>query len=101
MANFGTFSRHGPDCITEELVAVLSRKTSYEFKPLFLIIHARLRARNKGAGGEEMLRLRVYEKLNGLVGSGMVKKTITETGKVYRGLASLASVLPIVPAPAP
>ena len=57
------FSRRAPDIITEELVAVLSSKASYEFKPLFDILLLNLRERNAASGGEEMLRLRSYEKL--------------------------------------
>ncbi len=58
------------------------------------MVHASLRARNAASGGEEMLRLRAYEKLQTLVSRGMVKKT----GKKYKGLASLANALPTVPA---
>src|SRR5438309_7722541 len=94
----GTFSRRGPDIVTEELAVVLSGNTSFEFKALFEIVHANLRARNSASGGEEMLRLRAYEKLQSLVSRGMVKKTITKAGKEYRALASLASVLPAAPA---
>lgn len=103
MANVfgGSFSRRGPDIVTEELVAVLSSKTSFEFKPLFEIIHENLRARKAVSGGEEMLRLRIYEKLQILVGRGMVKKTITKSVKEYRGLASLGSIAPFVPAIVP
>jgi hypothetical protein len=92
----GNFSRRGPDLITEELATVLSQKISYEFKPLFDIVHGNLRARNLASGGEEMLRLRAYEKLQTLVGRGMVKKTITKGGKHYKGLASLAAALPVI-----
>ena len=74
------FSRRVPDLVTEELVAVLSRRTSFEFKQLFEILHENLRARNAASGGEEMLRLRAYEKLQNLVARGMVKKT----GKKYK-----------------
>ncbi|PYI71530.1 MAG: hypothetical protein DMF08_08275 [Verrucomicrobia bacterium] len=63
------FSRRVPDLVTEELVAVLSRRSSFEFKQLF---------------GEEMLRLRAYEKLQNLVARGAVKKN----GKKYKGLPS-------------
>src|SRR5277367_124948 len=97
----GNSSRRGPDLITEELVAALSGNTSFEFKPLFDIIHGNLRARKKVSGGEEMLRLRAYEKLQSLVSQGMVKKTITKAGKKYRGLASLAQVLIVPPIPTP
>ena len=95
MANsFGSFSRRGPDIVTEELAVVLSRKTSLEFKPLFEILLGNLRERNSAKGGEEMLRLRAYEKLQNLVSRGMVKKTLTKAGKEYRGLASLSTMLP-------
>ena len=90
------FSRRLPDLVTEELVSVLTRKSSFEFKQLFEIVHENLRARNAASGGEEMLRLRAYEKLQNLVARGLVKKT----GKKYRGLASLATLQPAVPAEA-
>src|ERR1039457_1731388 len=78
------FSRRVPDLVTEELVAVLSQRSSFEFKQLFEIVHENLRARNAASGGEEMLRLRAYEKLQNLVQRGMAKKT----GKKYKGVAS-------------
>jgi len=78
------FSRRIPDLVTEELVAVLSRRASFEFKQLFDIVHENLRARNAASGGEEMLRLRAYEKLQNLVARGAVKKN----GKKYKGLPS-------------
>ena len=65
-----SFTRRAPDNLTEELVAVLSSKASFEFKPLFEIILLNLRERNAANGGEELLRLRAYEKLQGLVHSG-------------------------------
>jgi len=96
MQRKSAFSRRLPDLVTEELVAVLSKKSSFEFKQLFDVVHERLRARNAASGGEEMLRLRAYEKLQNLVSRGMVKKT----GKKYKGLASLAKALtPIEPVP--
>jgi hypothetical protein len=73
--------------VTEELAAVLSRKTAYEFKDLFDVVHENLKARNAASGGEEMLRLRAYEKLQNLVGRGMVKITVGKDGKKnYKGL---------------
>lgn len=84
------FSRRVPDLVTEELVAVLSRRASFEFKQLFDIIHENLRARNAASGGEEMLRLRAYEKLQNLVARDAVKKT----AKKYRGIpAALAQAI--------
>ena len=96
MTKKNAFSRRLPDLVTEELVSVLTSKNSYEFKELFDLVHSNLRARNAASGGEEMLRLRAYEKLQTLVSRGMVKKT----GKKYKGLASLANAIPTVP-PAP
>ena len=97
MTKKNAFSRRLPDLVTEELVAVLTSKNSYEFKELFDLVHANLRARNAASGGEEMLRLRAYEKLQTLVSRGMVKKT----GKKYKGLASLANAIPTAPAAVP
>jgi hypothetical protein len=92
------FSRRLPDLVTEELAAVLSSKTTYEFKELFEVVHVNLRNRNAASGGEEMLRLRAYEKLQNLVARGMVKKD----GKKYKGipkqLATLETFPPRVPA---
>jgi hypothetical protein len=97
MQRKSAFSRRLPDLVTEELVTVLLTKgTSFEFKQLFEIVHERLKKRNAASGGEEMLRLRAYEKLQHLVSRNMVKKT----GKKYKGLASLANALtPIEPLP--
>jgi hypothetical protein len=93
----GSISRRGPCIVTEEIAVALSGPLSFEFKPLFEIVHANLRARKSASGGEEMLRLRTYEKLQSLVSQGMVRKTITKAGKKYQGLASLSTLLPRVP----
>jgi len=90
------FSRRVPDLVTEELVAVLSQKSSFEFKQLFDIVYENLRARNAASGGEEMLRLRAYEKLQNLVARGMVRKN----GKKYKGLLSALAAAG-TPTPAP
>jgi hypothetical protein len=88
------FSRRLPDPVTEELVFVLSQKRSYEFRQLFEVVHDNLRRRNAANGGEEMLRLRAYEKLQNLVFHGAVKKN----GKIYTGdsaaLAAMAANAP-------
>ena len=99
MQRKSAFSRRLPDLVTEELVAVLSKKgTSFEFKQLFDVVHDRLKKRNAASGGEEMLRLRAYEKLQHLVSRNMVKKS----GKKYKGLVSLAhAIAPEEPLPAP
>ncbi len=65
-------------------MAILKKNAFSEFKELFDIVHENLRARNAASGGEEMLRLRAYEKLQNLVARGAVKKN----GKKYKGLPS-------------
>jgi len=75
-----------PDNITEELVAVLSSKASFEFKPLFELLLFNLRERNAASGGEEMLRLRAYEKLQSLVNQGAVNRTVNGITKKYKGV---------------
>ena len=89
------FSRRLPDLVTEELAAVLSSKSTYEFKELFEVVHENLKARNAASGGEEMLRLRAYEKLQNLVARGMVKKE----GKKYKGVPKQLATLQTVPPP--
>src|SRR6266576_1218252 len=81
-----SFTRRAPDIITEELVAVLSSKASYEFKPLFDILLLNLRERNAASGGEEMLRLRSYEKLQSLVSQGVVDRKVNGVTKKYKGV---------------
>ena len=88
-----SFSRRMPDNITEELVAVLSSRASFEFKPLFDLLLFNLRERNAASGGEEMLRLRAYEKLQSLVNQGAVTRTVTGITKKYRGVAPRMSSL--------
>jgi hypothetical protein len=88
-----SFTRRAPDNLTEELVAVLSSKASFEFKPLFEIILLNLRERNAANGGEELLRLRAYEKLQGLVSQGAVTRTVIGITKRYKGVAKRMVVL--------
>ena len=82
--------------VAEEIATVLVGKPALEFKPLFTIVFNNLRARKLG-GGEEMLRLRVYEKLQGMVKKGMVDKVVTNGVKEYLGRASLSALLPSTP----
>lgn len=78
-----SFSRRGPDHVALEIATVLLVKRWFEFKELFEVVHRKLKVRKMG-GGEEMLRLRTYEKLQDLVSSGTVEKI----SKRYRGLAT-------------
>ncbi len=80
-----SFARRMADHVADELVNVLSTEEAYEFKALFLKVFDALKRRNAVSGGEEMLRLRCYEKLQGMMRDGFVKKT----GKTYRGLKGL------------
>jgi hypothetical protein len=88
-----SFVRRAPDNLTEELIAVLSSKASFEFKPLFEIVLVNLRERNAASGGEEMLRLRAYERLQGLVNQGAVNRTVTGVTKKYKGVAARLVIL--------
>jgi hypothetical protein len=88
-----SFVRRAPDNLTEELIAVLSSKASFEFKPLFEIVLVNLRERNAASGGEEMLRLRAYERLQGLVSQGAVNRTVTGVTKKYKGVAARLVIL--------
>lgn len=80
-----TFVRRSVDHVTDELVIALEGGETIEFKPLFAKVFEGLKRRNAVSGGEEMLRLRCYEKLLKLSSSGLVQKK----GKTYRGLAGL------------
>ena len=72
---------------------MLSSKASFEFKPLFEIILLNLRERNAINGGEELLRLRAYEKLQSLVHQGAVKRTVIGITKKYKGVPKRMVVL--------
>lgn len=88
------FSRRLPDHVTDELVAALLIPKVYDFNGLFETVYENLKLRNAVSGGEEMLRLRAYEKLQNLVSRGMVEKNV----KQYRGLEKLKDALtPIEP----
>lgn len=77
------FSRRVPDHVTDEIVNVLGDSDKlFGFNDLFEAVYERLKERNAVSGGEEMLRLRAYEKLQNLVTRGMAEKD----GKEYKGL---------------
>jgi hypothetical protein len=79
------FSRRVPDHVTDELVNVLTEGKTLEFNALFGLVYDNLKLKNAVSGGEEMLRLRSYEKLQNLVGRGLCQKV----GKTYKGLKGL------------
>ncbi len=81
------FSRRLPDHVTDEIVNVLgSTDKFFGFNDLFEAVFERLKLRNAVSGGEEMLRLRAYEKLQNLVTRGLVEKA----GKEYKGLPRIS-----------
>lgn len=81
------FSRRMPDHVTDEIVNVLTVDDKFfGFNELFELVFDRLKERNAVSGGEEMLRLRAYEKLQNLVTRGMIEKN----GKEYKGLEKLS-----------
>lgn len=71
--NFFT-TRRLPDILMEELVTTLLEARTFEFKALFLSVYSSLKTKKTGSGGEEMLRLRTYEKLQNLVREGSATK---------------------------
>lgn len=76
------FSRRIPDHVTDEIVTVLTGgKEFLPFNALFESVYDNLKEKNAVSGGEEMLRLRAYEKLQNLVTRGLVEKE----GRRYRG----------------
>lgn len=80
------FSRRVPDHVTDEIVNILSTEEGFlGFNDLFELVFAHLKEKNAVGGGEEMLRLRTYEKLQNLVTRGMIEKN----GKEYKGLSRL------------
>ena len=80
------FSRRLPDHVTDELCVVLAEDKIFGFNDLFERVFENLKLRNAVSGGEEMLRLRAYEKLQNLVTRGLVEKN----GKEYRGLENIS-----------
>jgi len=79
------FLRRSVDHVTDELVIALAGGETIEFKALFSKVFEGLKRKNAVSGGEEMLRLRCYEKLLKLASSGLVQKT----DKTYRALEGL------------
>lgn len=81
------------DVMTEELIGALSGHEKFDFKTLFLLIYPKLKERNAVSGGEEMLRLRAYEKLQQLVQTGNVEKANGQYSGIVAALAVLSKQL--------
>ena len=79
------FSRRLPDHVTDELVNVLGADDKFfGFNDLFELVYERLKERNAVSGGEEMLRLRAYEKLQNHVTRGLVEKSLASESTLPR-----------------
>lgn len=76
----GGRSRRLPDYMTDTICEILEpRKNPIGFNELFEKVFEELQSRNRISGGEEMLRLRAYEKLQNMVTKGQAQKI----GKEY------------------
>ena len=71
------------DFVSEEMGVALLEKSLYDFGGLFEVVHAKLRLRNATGSGKEMLRLRIYEKLQVLVAQGLA--WVKKDSKTYSG----------------
>ena len=88
------FARRMPDHVTDELVKVLVEQTEFiGFNGLFRLVYRNLKERNAVSGGEEMLRLRAYEKLQQLCRSGHAEKEART--RSYRGLPTIKKLADI------
>lgn len=86
--NTSRSSRKAPDLVTNELIAILHEAGMLEFNDIFQKTVTVMKARHMAVGGEEILRLRIYEKLQALVSAGgLVKK-----GREYTAQPKLASL---------
>lgn len=83
-------SRKAPDNLMITLVEALGDNQKYGFNDIFEKTFELLKKRNAVSGGEEMLRLRTYEKLQGLVQKGCVERT----GREYKATKRLQEALP-------
>ncbi len=70
------------DHAADELLAALLKQPAYLFNDLFLVVYESLKARKVANLNQDMLRFRVYERLQTFVAEGLV----TKTGKSYSGL---------------
>jgi hypothetical protein len=82
------YMRQRKDYVADELVRALQAKPTYKFNELFQTVFDALRKRGVSNVGEDMLRLRLYERLQTFVGQGLVKKV----DKEYSGVQSAVSI---------
>ena len=67
-------SRKTPDLVTDELILILHEAGMLEFNDIFQRTVVVMKAKHMSLGGEEILRLRIYEKLQNLVSAGGLMK---------------------------
>ncbi len=80
-------SRRAPDLLTDELMVILHEAAgTLEFNDIFQRTVAVMKEKKMSVGGEEILRLRIYEKLQNLVGIGC----LTKKGREYTVQPKLA-----------
>ena len=79
-------SRKTPDLVTDELILILHEAGMLEFNDIFQRTVVVMKAKHMSLGGEEILRLRIYEKLQNLVSAGGLK------GREYTALPKLISL---------
>ena len=77
----------------EQLIAVLLEGTTLTFEEIFRSVETRLKARNLQRVGEELIRLRTYEKLQALVAEGAVKKDAKTYKATFPALKELETQL--------
>ena len=83
--------RRRKDYASEELVAALLSMPTFTFGEVFQTVNESLKARKVSSVGEDMLRLRVYERLQTFVGQGLVKKAGQEYTTVRSAVQALAA----------
>ena len=67
-------SRKTPDLVADELILILHEAGMLEFNDIFQRTVAVMKEKHMSLGGEEILRLRIYEKLQNLVSAGGLMK---------------------------
>ena len=72
-------SRKTPDLVTDELILILHEAGMLEFNDIFQRTVVVMKAKHMSLGGEEILRLRIYEKLQNLVSAGGLMKKAVNT----------------------
>ena len=81
-------SRKAPDLVTDELIVILHEAGMLEFNEIFQRAVVVMKEKHMSLGGEEILRLRIYEKLQNLVSAGgLVKK-----GREYTAQSKLMTL---------